>query len=237
MRRPALTLALASLCSLAVASVVSQNVSGVSAPAALTNAAPASGIDQDRIGIDRKVATAVADAVERQFAGSDVRVELEDVALQPASIRDRSVGGYGRVRLGGTGSWIPFRFEALYDTETARVSAPRLALGEQNQRRESVAGDDLSAALAGRVEQELRDEFSQQPFDLLIDRVITQGAGDGIVHVRGLGTVDFGDEGSTQTRIDALYDSANDRWLRVSYELGGDDDWSEAEPRAIAAAY
>ena len=237
MRRPVLTLALASLCGLAVASAVShQDPAAASLQAESGTEFAVAALAPDA-GIDPAIAAAVASAVGRQFSGHAAEVELQSVALEPASLRDRSVEGYGRVRLGASGYLIPFRFEAIYDTDTAAVSPPRLALGESDGGQEVAAGSDLAASLGGRVDRDLREEFSQQPFELMIDRVVTQPAGDGIVHVRGSGTVDFGAEGSTQTRIDALYDAADGRWLRVSYELGGDEDWNVAQADAVAANY
>lgn len=235
MRRSVLTVALVSLCGLAVASVVTQ---GTPVPASLVatsaESAPQSRAEGDQ-AMDAAIATAVIAAVGRQFGEGRVEVKLDSVSVQPASIRDRTVGGHGRLQLGRDASWIPFRFEALYDTESTAVSYPRLVLGEAQRGNEVASDSDIARALATRVDTALTEEFAQQPFDLVIDRVATQPAGERLVQVRGSGTVDFGAEGATAAHIDALYDPVEGRWLRVSYELGTTANWAPAERPALAS--
>lgn len=234
MRRSVLTLALVSLCGLAVASVVTQRSTAFRSFAAES---PQSRIEGDQ-AMDGAIAAAVIAGLSRQFGESRVEVRLDSVDVQPASIRDRIVDGHGRLKLGQDRAWIPFRFEALYDTESTAVSHPRLVLGEARPGNEISADSDIARALTERVDTALHDEFSQQPFDLVIDRVVTQGVGDRLVQVRGTGTVDFGPEGATAAQIDALYDPAEARWLRVNYELGPTANWSDdARGPALAANY
>lgn len=230
MRRSVLTIALASLCGLAVASAVSRAPEVV---AQATDRAPTSRVEGDQV-MDDAVATAVIAAIGRQFGEDRVAVRLDQVAVKPASIRDRTVDGFGRLQLGPDAAWIPFRFEALYDTESTAVSYPRLVLGEAQPGNELEANSDLARALAHRVDRALSDEFAQQPFELVIDRVATSKAGQRLVQVRGTGTVDFGAEGATAAQIDALYDPVESRWLRVDYELGTTANW-DVEPRAALA--
>lgn len=230
MRRSVLTIALASLCGLAVASAVSR-APGVVAQA--TDRAPTSRVEGDQV-MDNAVATAVIAAIGRQFGEERAAVRLDQIDVKPASIRDRTVDGFGRLQLGPDAAWIPFRFEALYDTETTAVSYPRLVLGEAQPGNELEASPDLAHALAQRVDRALSDEFAQQPFELVIDRVATSKAGQRLVQVRGTGTVDFGAEGATAAQIDALYDPVEARWLRVDYELGTTANW-DVEPGAAFA--
>lgn len=230
MRRSVLTIALASLCGLAVASAVSQAPDVV---ARATERAPTSRVEGDQV-MDAAVATAVIAAIGRQFGEDRVAVRLDQVAVKPASIRDRTVDGFGRLQLGSDATWIPFRFEALYDTESTVVSAPRLVLGEAQPGNELEVNSDIARALAQRVDRALSDEFAQQPFELVIDRVATSKAGQRLVQVRGTGTVDFGVEGATAAQINALYDPVEARWLRVEYELGTTANWN-VEPDAALA--
>lgn len=233
MRRSVLTLALVSLCGFSVASVVAQN-SRANAPLLPMAGMSVDTVDATAEKIDDAVATAVIAAVAGQFAEHDVAVKLDMVQMQVASIQDRTVGGYGQLRMGNDASWIPFRFEALYDTRSAAVSQPRLMLGESHGGEYVAAQADLGAALKLQVNRALRAEFSQQPFDLVVDRVVTQVAGDRLVHVRGTGSVDFGAEGSTATQIDALYDPAEGKWLRVDYELGDATAWADTAIPTVA---
>lgn len=234
MHRSVLTLALVSLCGLAVASAVTQRGPVLSGFAVEP---PQSRIEGDR-AMDSAIAAAVIAGISRQFGENRVEVRLDTVDVQPASIRDRAVGGHGRLKLGQDRAWVPFQFEALYDTESTAVSQPRLVLGEARRGSEVESDSDIALALADRIDAALHEEFSQQPFDLVIDRVVTQGAGDRLVQVRGSGTVDFGPEGATATQIDALYDPAEARWLRVSYELGPSSNReAEAQWPSLAANF
>lgn len=233
MRRSMLTLALVSLCGLAVASVVGQR-SGALQPLPIEPLQTRS--DPDRV-LDSTVTAAVTAGVSRQFGDSRVDVRLDRLDVQPASIRDRIVAGHGRLRLGQDRAWIPFRFEALYDTESAAVSAPRLALGESRPQQEAGGDSGIARALAARVGSELRDEFAQQRFDLRIDRLVTQRAGERLMQVRGHGTVDFGPDGEAGARIEALYDPMEGRWLHVSYELGASDPEEALQGPALAAHF
>jgi hypothetical protein len=237
MRRSVLTVALVSLCGLAVASVVTRG--GMAIPTLAVEAAetaPESRIEGDQ-AMDGAIATAVIAAVGRQFDEARVEVKLDSVSVQPASIQDRAVDGHGRLQLGKDRAWIPFRFEALYDTESTAVSSPRLVLGESRPGSEVTSDSDIARTLAARVDTALHEEFSQQPFDLVIDRVVTQDAGERLVQVRGTGTVDFGPEGATATRIDALYDPVEARWLRVDYELGPTANWADAGHPSLAVNF
>lgn len=234
MRRSVLTLALVSLCGLAVASVVTQRGAAFQAVAVEP---PHSRIEGDQ-ALDGAVAAAVIAGVSRQFGESRVEVRLDSVGVQPASIRDRVVGGHGRLKLGRERAWIPFRFEALYDTESTAVSHPRLVLGEASPGNEIASDSEIARALTERVGTALNDEFSQQAFDLVIDRVVAQDVGDRLVQVRGSGTVDFGPDGATAAQIDALYDPAESRWLHVTYELGPTANWDgHAGSPALAAHF
>lgn len=237
MRRSVLTVALVSLCGLAVASVVTRGgTDGQALVVQAIEASPESRIEGDQ-AMDGAIATAVIAAVGRQFDEARVEVKLDNVSVQPASIQDRAVEGHGRLQLGGVRTWIPFRFEALYDTESTAVSSPRLVLGDARPGNEVASGSDIARTLAERVDTALQAEFSLQPFDLVIDRVVTQNAGERLVQVRGTGTVDFGPEGTTATRIDALYDPVEARWLRVDYELGPTANWGDTPRPALAANF
>lgn len=234
MRRSILTVALASLCGLAVASAIGHGTGATDAQMVrASERAPSSRVEGDK-AMDGAVATAVIAAIGRQFGEDRVTVRLDRMAVNPVSIRDRTVDGHGRVRLGRHEAWIPFRFEALYDTQSTAVSHPRLVLGEAQPGDELEASSDLANALVHRVERALGEEFAQQPYELVIDRVVTSRAGGRLMQVRGNGTVDFGIEGATAAQIDALYDPVDGRWLRVDYELGPGAN-REVDPRAALA--
>lgn len=166
------------------------------------------------------VAAAVIGSISRQFATADVTVQLDDVRTLPASIQDRQVVGGGRLQLAGDPTWIPFRFAGLYDTSSTEVTYPQLHLGD------GAATATLQPALARSLGREvgtaLRSEFADQPVAWSMDHATVATAGRYLV-VEAAGMTDFGPEGSAATRVQALYDVGQGRWLRVNYELGADE--------------
>jgi len=66
----------------------------------------------------------------------------------------------------------------------------------------------------------LDKEFQGQAVRLQLDRITTLEAGKRFLRIDASGIADFGREGSTPARVDALYDRSENAWLRVNYELG-----------------
>lgn len=193
---------------------------------------PQSRIEADQ-AMDGAVAASVIGAISAQFDGREVAVRLDEVAVQPASVRDRNVNGAGRLRIGDDDSWIPFRFDVLYDTRTASVSHPAITLGDDTAGHPIAVDSSLARALGQRVDMALDDEFAQQPVQLVVDRVTTAEAGTRYLRVEALGTADFDAEGVVPAQVQALYDRKTGEWLRVDYELGTTSNWSE---RGVAVA-
>lgn len=168
--------------------------------------------------VDDAVAAAVIGSISGQFDTDDVTVQLGDVDVMPLSVRDREVQGSGRLRIDGDAQWIPFRFAALYDTEVAEVSQPRLQLGAAGTAR--AADADLAQSLQARVASAMATEFVGQPVSWTQGGASVSGGDARFVRVSCTGVADFGSEGQVDARVDALYDRRSGRWLRVSYELG-----------------
>lgn len=190
--------------------------------------------------MDGAVAAAVIGAVSTQFDERHVGVKLDTVDVQPASLRDRNVSGEGRLNLGddqGTADavWIPFRFEALYDTQTASVSYPVLVIGDAKAATATVALDSVVArSLAGQVDAALDLEFAQQPAQIRIDHVTTSPVGSRYLRVEARGTADFADEGTTAAQVQALYDRKTGQWLHLAYELGTTSNWADTSDPVVA---
>ncbi|MFZ5656413.1 MAG: hypothetical protein ACOY37_05050 [Pseudomonadota bacterium] len=215
MHRPVL-LTLATVATLAAGTMIAHGRDSASAVVAQA-AAPAA-----VSAIDDAVAAAVIGSISGQFDTDDVTVQLADVDAVPLSIRDRELRGSGRLRIDGHAQWIPFRFAALYDTQNAEVSQPRLQLGGAGAA--TTADASITRGLEAQVAQALTAEFAGQPvaWKQGATRVSTEDSR--FVHVVGKGLADFGAEGRVDARVDALYDRRTGRWLRVSYELGGSED-------------
>ena len=55
---------------------------------------------------------------------------------------------------------------------------------------------------------------------LQLDHITTVEAGSRYLRINANGIADFGAEGTSPARIEALYDRRGKAWLRVNYELG-----------------
>lgn len=187
--------------------------------------------------VDSATAAALIGAIATHFGEQDVGVRLDRVAMEPASIRDRTVTGEGRVRIGEGDEWIPFRFHALYDTQTTEVVSPILELGPDRTDFEPVpAGSDVARALDTRVAEALGAEFPSQPVRWNADQVRVAPLAGSLVKVQASGTADFDAEGLTKARVEALYDQESGRWLSIDYELGAGANQVEdaTGPEAVA---
>ncbi|HEY4583811.1 MAG TPA: hypothetical protein VIG88_13275 [Lysobacter sp.] len=211
-------LAAGTFSALAATSLVAGNRTAPAPLVAKPVAAAAQARLEAREQIDDAVAAAVIGSISRQFDAEDVVVQLGRVAILPASIQDRQVSGNGRLQIGGDGEWIPFRFDATYDTASAEVTYPQLTLGGEDA--STVAtGSPLAASLGRQVAAALRSEFQNQPVRWTAGDVQAASIGR-YVRVQGQGIADFGDEGATPAQVQGLYDSVARRWIRVHYELG-----------------
>ncbi|GAB2519474.1 hypothetical protein [Lysobacter humi (ex Lee et al. 2017)] len=210
-------LSLGAISTLAVGSLVAGADPGpVAVPRAVNSVQQA----DETMVLEDVVAAAVIGSISRQFDTADVVVRLDKVDAVPASIQDRQVVGTGRLQLAGDPTWIPFRFAALYDTASAEVTYPQLQLGDGQG-----AGSQLQPALARSLDRAiggaLRAEFADQPVAWSLARASAAPTGRYLL-VEADGLADFGAEGTAPTRVQALYDAREGRWLRVNYELGVD---------------
>ena len=62
-------------------------------------------------------------------------------------------------------------------------------------------------------------EFEGQPVRLRLERIDAASAGR-YRHVTANGLADFGAAGRALVEIDALYDPASSRWIRIRHEIG-----------------
>lgn len=194
---------------------------------------PESRIEADQ-AMDAAVAASVIGAISTQFSEREIGVKLDTVAVLPASVRDRTVNGEGRLQIGDDESWIPFQFAVLYDTRTASVSYPAITLGDPEAAHEVALDAPLAVELGLRADQAIDAEFPQQPVQLVVSRVTTADAGKRYMLVQASGTADFAAEGTTPTQVQALYDRRTGEWLRLDYELGTTSNWADSEDAAVA---
>lgn len=231
-----LVLALLTSAAMAVTAAGMQSVSR--APPVMIHAQsldtlPASRSEGDE-AMDAAVAAAVIGAVSRQFGQRDVAVKLDQVAVEPASLRDRAVSGNGRLQIDADLVWIPFRFAVLYDTVGTTASYPQLQIGGSEQGHEIAVHSKVAVALLNKVDAALRTEFPQQPAAMKMEHITTTALGRHYLQVKGTGTANFGREGITAAHVDAIYDPRNGQWLRVEYELGTTSNWAGSVSMPVA---
>ena len=220
---------IASVLLIAVATCAMGTVAAVQQPVAPkhveTRPATSAGKPESRVEGDETlhdaVAAVVVAAMTEQFANRTISVKLDSADVQIASIRDRVVSGQGRVQIGAGEEWIGFRYRTLYDTLYGSAGYPQVTLGGGANGERIVPNDaTLVQELDGKVAAELDKEFDGQPVRLQLDEITTLETGQRYLRIDAQGIADFGREGSTPARVDALYDRKDKSWLRVNYELG-----------------
>lgn len=222
MRRTLLTTAMLLGCGL-VASAVAGPVNDSALPQAVVgkslDLAPESRM-QGNQAIDDATAAALIGAISSQFGERKVEVKLDKMDITVASIIQRDIHGAGRLRIGNDDAWIPFRFKALYDTAQTSVGYPDLTLGGDEAGQPVQVDSAMAKKLTAEVDRRLRKEFAQQSPRVALDAVRLVPAGQRYLHLRASGTANFGQEGTTDAGVQALYDVRSGDWLQVSYELG-----------------
>ena len=169
---------------------------------------------------------AVVASLRSQFGGRDVEFKLSDVDADRVSLRDVALAGEGRIRIDGTGGWLPVHFEALYDTATGTVLSPAITL----DRNPSASPQAPTAGLDHAVASALDEEFASQDVAFELDSAWRTGGGERFAVVDGQGVARFEGEGEAEVRLQAVYDLVDERWIHVGYALGG-------EPAPAAPAF
>ncbi len=194
-------------------------------------AAPPQSRMQARQSIDDATAAALIGAISSQFDEPNVVAKLDHVEATPAGIIQRELHGAGRLQIGTDEVWIPFGFQALYDTQQSSVGSPRFTLGDASSGQGALA---MTKKLTAVVAQRLHQEFAQQPVHIALDSVRTVAAGKNYLQVQARGSANFGKEGATDADVHGLYDVRNDQWVQLDYELGAALD-SSTPAQAVAS--
>lgn len=184
---------------------------------------------EGREAADSALAGALVGIVTTELAvGEPVQVKLETVDMQAVSPRDRKVSGTGLLKVGDDPDWLPFRYRALYDTETQTAGWASITLGSHDEGGEIVAqGNARLGQLAAAASERMRQEFPQQAITLDFSTAHKFAAGRYERYV-AQGTTRFDAQEPTEARVEGLYDPRRDRWLRVSYELGDTAHWASS---------
>ncbi|MBW3550106.1 MAG: hypothetical protein KY442_04545 [Proteobacteria bacterium] len=242
MPRHPLAFALFSACGLAAAVLATRtDASDIASPdrvrtveaRALASGAAAAHVSGE-VPFDGMIAAAMIQAVTREF-GQPVLVRLAKVDVRSASLRDLELQGHGELQIADGEEWIPFGFEALYDTRRSSISHPRLRIGDGQATTPLAADSDIARELRMRAGEAMRGEFGQQPVSLSLEDVRMQQEAGRYLRVEALGIADFHAEGNTSAQVQGLLDRHTGRWMRVHLELGTPPAWANVRPVAMAA--
>jgi hypothetical protein len=236
MRRTSLATALVLGCALGASAIAAQQVASqagaTNAPDAPIGdlAAPAEAALDLRV--QDAAAAAVIAALRAQFQQRDIELRIDDLQGEQVSLRDMQLDGHGRIRIEGSQAWLPVRFQALYDTATATMLSPAVTL-DRTSAAVAPAADLPTASLDEVVTRKLAAEFASQRvgFDLAEARVT--GGDARYALVEGGGVASFAGEGEAPVLLQAVFDRAQQAWIRVDYRMDGES--FEHDPATVVA--
>ena len=172
--------------------------------------------------IGNAIAGALVNALSEQLGGRAVDMKLDAIEVKPVSVSERAVSGTGSLRIQGDDDWVGFRFQVLYDSQRGSTGYPQVGIGGVAAGERDIPNDGLLVQkLDAEVVGALTREFRQPSVRLQLDRINTVQAGSRYLRINADGIADFGRDGSTDAKIEALYDRFSGQWLRVHYEVGG----------------
>lgn len=184
---------------------------------------PAGGADVAQL-LQDAVASVVVVALTEQFDGRVISVKIDDYNVAISSARERLVSGRGTVEMGAQGKdAVSFTYRTLYDVVAAHAGYPTITVNGFSGGGERLVPNDatLIGELDERVASALSKELQGKPVWLQLDEIESYESGQRYVRINSAGLADFGVEGRTPARVEALYDRKESAWLRVNYALGG----------------
>jgi hypothetical protein len=185
--------------------------------------APSSAPDQPDQSLQDAVASVVVVALTEQFDGRVISVKIDDYNVTISSARERLVSGRGTVEMGAQGSdAVSFTYRTLYDVVDAHAGYPSITVSGFPGGGERLVPNDarLIGQLDERVAAALSGELGGKQVWLQLDQIESYESGGRYVRINASGLADFGVDGRTPARVEALYDRSGDAWLRVNYALG-----------------
>lgn len=169
------------------------------------------------------MASVVVVALTEQFDGRVISVKIDDYNVTMSSARERLVSGRGIVEMGAQGSdAVSFTYRTLYDVVDAHAGYPSITVSGFPGGGERLVPNDarLIGQLDERVAAALSDELGGKQVWLQLDQIESYESGGRYVRINASGLADFGVDGRTPARVEALYDRNGAAWLRVNYALG-----------------
>ena len=172
------------------------------------------------------VSAVVVVALTEQFNGKDIAVEFGDYAVRVASARERYVSGHGTVRIQGKdkGDAVGFTYRSIYDVVNGQAGYPTISITGIGGGAERMVPNDsgLVDMLDEHVASTISHDLGGKQVWLQLNRIDSYESGDRYMRIDADGIADFGVDGRSNLRIEALYDLGKKTWLRVNYQLSGD---------------
>jgi len=172
--------------------------------------------------LEDAVAAIVVVALTEQLDSKQISVAINRYDASVATARERYISGSGTVQIKGDNDPLRFRYRTLYDVVAGTAAYPKISLaGVDSGAERSVPNDSaLIGELDRRVAAALSKELGGARIWLQLDTIETYESGSRYVRINATGVADLGMEGTTPTRVEALYDRQKATWLRVNYQLG-----------------
>ena len=168
--------------------------------------------------IDAATAAALIGALQTRFEGQPVELKLGDVISERVSLRDLALNGEASIRFNGAQTWLPIRFQALYDTTAQTVESPNIILGASLAQAKPAADLPLTK-LQAQVDAAMGSEFLSQDVEFRLGQARVVGDDGGRLVVQGNGIARFDNDEQAPVAVRALYDTRSGRWLDAQYDF------------------
>ena len=173
---------------------------------------------QAQQAIDEAVAAALIGALRSRFEGEDIELRLGSGRSERVSLRDIALQGEAQIRFGGAASWLPVRFEALYDTDKMVVESPHITLGAELAKARPAESLPL-ARLQAQVDRAVAAGHPSNSVEVTLGsaRIVDDDGRRYVVQADAVARFDRQDE--VPMRVHALYDRQTGRWLDPQYDF------------------
>ena len=168
--------------------------------------------------IDAATAAALIGALQTRFEGEEIEVRLGGTRSERVSLRDIALKGEASLRFGDSRSWLPLRFEALYDTSAMVVESPHITLGAEVADARPARALPL-AQLQGQLDAAVGAEYQSNTVDVKLGsaRIVDNDGRRYIVQADAVAR--FDDAEDVPMVVRALYDRRTGRWLDPQYDF------------------
>lgn len=168
--------------------------------------------------IDAATAAALIGALQTRFEGEQIELRLGSTRSERVSLRDLAIRGEAELRFGDSRSWLPVRFEALYDTGAMVVESPHITLGAAVADARPASSLPL-ARLQERIDGAVAAEYQSNTTTVTLRaaRIIDDDGRRYLVQARASASFDGAEVVPMHVR--ALYDRRTGRWLDPQYDF------------------